>query len=144
MLQLRLKTAEQKSCVRAAEALRVTVESNADRVGLDYRATKFGVSRRQPHGNAAQVRHHDSVDPPHPRQHSGGGHCTVSNCVIQMPCSQKFRDLPVPWSSARLGVPLEEFAVQSELQESLLLTRFAQRGVFVVPGTPPRPPRVAA
>ena len=111
MLQLRLKTAEQKSCVRAAEALRVTVESNADRVGLDYRATKFGVSHRQPHGNASQVRHYHSVDSPHPRERSGSGQTTVPDGVVQMGCSQEFRDLPMARPSTGVGIPHEEFAV---------------------------------
>ena len=58
--------------VLAAEELRVAVEGNTHRVGLDYRATEFGVSPRQPHGNASQVRHYVSVDSPHPREDNLG------------------------------------------------------------------------
>ena len=139
MLQPPLHTAQQKCGVVAVEVPRVSLEGYTYRIGLDKGASAVGVRCGQPHGSAAQVGHHDSVDPLQPREDSRGGQSTFPNRVIQVLRGEKLGDAAVAWPSAGLSTSCEQLGVQGELQQGLALARFAQGRTVVVPRTTPRP-----
>ena len=143
MLQLPLKTAQQKSGVVAVEAPSVSVEGDADRIGLDEGASAIGIPCGQPHGSAAQIGHHDPVGPPHPGEDSRCGQLTFPNRAVQVLRSKEFGDAAVAWVPPDLSNSHEQPGVQGELEQRLTLARFANGRTVVVTRATPRPARHA-